>query len=266
MSHPSKKLARGSAALQAFPVTKPLVGAWIEEENEDQLSQYLVSVYWKPLLAYYESLPLKDRPGGRTAADAVQEFFVRKLCLPGKKEVAAAECEAGDPAPRPIPAVWYLRGWRANHSTTPLRRYLASGLLLALKTADNEDGRVVQRLQPSSGTPALDLASETDGEPWRAMDRAMARTVVQRAREAVERELESRGLADHARAFFLRVLEGLTYARIGEQLGVDADRARQMCETAGRNFRDELRRVIVRDQGPEGIDRVIQMYMESVRS
>ena len=147
---------------------------------------------------------------------------------------------------------------------------MANGLYLWLKSQHNAQQRQRQKELPASedavyhdaSEPAPDLAEKLD----RAMDRETARQALDIARARAQASLEADGKSVHWQVFARR-FDREPFKDIAEQLSLaDTETAKTMDRTARARVVRELRKIVVRDQGGQGVDKILQSYLESFQS
>lgn len=212
-----------------FPVTRlSLVRALASREDRVRRPAFdaLVAGYWRPS---YKYLRVRWRQGSEDAEDLVQEFFTRVL--------EKRYFEAYDPA----------RARFRTYLRTCLDRFVAKERRAAGRLKRGGGAAVLpldfagveRELEAGSGSATA--AAETDPESWfhREWRRALFARAVGELRERCRSEGKEVRFTVFER-YDLRGGDGLTYARLGEELGIPATQVTNHLAWARRELRRTL--------------------------
>lgn len=217
-----------------FPATlNTWIGVELDRGSSGRLNvnHYLMSTYAWPLKVYF--LGTNSRWLGEPE-DVVNGFFASRL-------------EQKD----------FLGKWQA--SGFRLRRWLMNSFSYFLM----EERRRHKKQKPADHSVEEEVTFS--GDPDSAFDRAAAVGFVRQAMTEAEQACQEDRLEDHWRIFIRHHLEGVGFAELGEEYGVDAARATVMARTATRKFRAALHDVLERDGvARERIDEEIQLLVKEI--
>ena len=217
-----------------FPSTAQ---AWIESqlergpEGRAEVNLHIMEVYSDPLRIYYLGGWRGSHGDGE---DVVSGFFADRLA---REEFLVRWIESG----------------------VRLRIWLCKALSYYLKEQVRDGHRAAKVLPLPDGFEPTD----TEEPPEAALERAFARSIVQRALIETERECRGNGHDRHWAIFCEHFIAGKTYRQVEsergmKQDGITAAQAAVLVRVVVRSFRKSLRLQLIRDGvKPENIDREI---------
>jgi hypothetical protein len=128
----------------------------------------------------------------------------------------------------------YFLLWLTQTPPITLRRWLVNGLVFYAHE------HVAQERRARRATELAAPDASLEPEPWRALDRAWRRGVLQVACDRVQLAYTREGRSDFWRLFTRHVLEGVSYPALEIELSIAATRAPMITRTALRRLRAEI--------------------------
>ena len=185
-----------------------------------EVREHVMRRYYEPLCAYLGATSYRDVDA---PAALVAGFFVERFA------------DAAN-----------LRAWRA--SGMPLRRWLANGLLLWVRTELRHRRRRVAREQPLVGDRIDAGAASAEA----IFEREWARGIVSDACEQVARELAAAGESQRWTLFARHVIDGRTYDEIAREFGVASADARNAARVVRGRIDRALEQLLLDEGVPPG--------------
>lgn len=219
-----------------FPLTRQ---TWIDarldlgDEGRAEINHHVMEVYSLPLQIYFQGTG--DRRHAEVE-DVIHGFFADRLARPD-----------------------FFRDWQA--SGLRLRRWLMNAFAFYLK----ELRKKRQRRNREEELDVIHTGGETDDIDVR-LDRAFARSLVQRALERTESLCTRQGLDRHWGLFLAHYYDDRPYREICTEFEVTSVRAATMVRTVTGKFRRQLREILSRDGATEDeLNRELEQLLELTR-
>lgn len=220
-----------------FPATKR---TWLAErigggdEHFAEVRSHVMRVYFAPLVAYASRSKFR---GPLEPEESVNTFFLGRF---------------GDRR--------YLEGW--VKSGLPLRRWLAGGLVYALRQSLRDEAQRNNVIEAGLEGDTDHVAAVEPG-PYAALCERYRSELVARAIEQADKACADRGLSAHWRAFLALRRDGASVSDVAGHFGVSHAKLAVLARTGQRQFRAAVRRAIQLEGVPAGrVDAVIKDLLD----